>query len=395
MNQNLVNNNYIVIPNFISSYRADKLKKEYREYAQENNLEGDSQSPNSSSFYNYISFLELLCEKTPEVSEILEETVIPTYAYSRVYKNGSTLEKHTDRDACEISLTLNLGGDHSWPIWIKNPNGENLCVELNPGDAMMYLGRIAEHWREQYYGNEYFQVFLHYVKSRGECSYTYFDKESVNKPKDSNNLNKINDNNSTINTPKTLSISSQNKLEDFIKVFDDVLDLQVCDLILEEYQNSNEWGNSSIGTHHQVNQDIRNCMQIQLSNNEIINKNYDVRSNLDANIFKSVNQAMKKYSELFPTFHVDVDTGYQLLCYKENQFYTQHTDSFKEEQRSLSCSIQLNEDYDGGEFAFFDREMMIRSKKGSAIVFPSNFMYPHEIMPVIRGTRYSIVTWLI
>jgi predicted 2-oxoglutarate/Fe(II)-dependent dioxygenase YbiX len=84
-----------------------------------------------------------------------------------------------------------------------------------------------------------------------------------------------------------------------------------------------------------------------------------------------------------------------LLRYREGEFYTQHTDSFKEQQRSLSCSIQLNEDYEGGEFALFDREMMIRTSPGSAIVFPSNFMYPHEIMPVIKGTRYSIITWLV
>jgi hypothetical protein len=111
MNQKLLDNNYIIIPNFISNYRANKLKDEFIEFSQQNNLGGDSQIPTSSSDYNYISFLELLCEKTPEVSEILEETVLPTYTYARVYKNGSVLEKHSDRDSCEISLTLHLGGD--------------------------------------------------------------------------------------------------------------------------------------------------------------------------------------------------------------------------------------------------------------------------------------------
>ena len=37
----------------------------------------------------------------------------------------------------------------------------------------------------------------------------------------------------------------------------------------------------------------------------------------------------------------------------------------------------------------------IKLKKGDAIMFPSNFMYPHEIMPVTQGTRYSIITWFI
>jgi predicted 2-oxoglutarate/Fe(II)-dependent dioxygenase YbiX len=84
-----------------------------------------------------------------------------------------------------------------------------------------------------------------------------------------------------------------------------------------------------------------------------------------------------------------------LLRYEEGNFYIEHTDSFKAQQRSLSCSLLLNHDYDGGEFAFFNRQMMIKSKKGSVIMFPSNFMFPHEIMEVTKGTRYSIITWLV
>ena len=80
---------------------------------------------------------------------------------------------------------------------------------------------------------------------------------------------------------------------------------------------------------------------------------------------------------------------------KEGQFYTQHTDSFKKQQRSVSCSFILNDDYDGGEFAFFDREIIIKGGKGSIIMFPSNFMFPHEVMPVTSGTRYSIITWYV
>ena len=30
---------------------------------------------------------------------------------------------------------------------------------------------------------------------------------------------------------------------------------------------------------------------------------------------------------------------------------------------------------------------------GSAVCFPSNFTFPHEILPVTKGTRYALVTW--
>ncbi len=394
MNQKLLDNNYIIIPNFISSYKANKLKDEFVEYSKKNNLGGDPQVPNSSAAYNNISFLELLCEKIPEVSSILEETVLPTYAYSRVYNNGSSLEKHSDKDACEISLSLHLGGDKPWLIWIKTPKGEDRSVELNPGDAMMYLGTVAEHWRDQYEGEEYVQVFLHYVRSRGKYAYTYFDTEN-HKPEsyEEFKIPKVSQIVEPTKKYSLISIKPASKLEDFIQVFDNVLSPENCNLIINEYKNSSEWLDTHTGSG--INKNVRNCMEISISSEYTLEKNLDVRKNLDNVVFESVRKVISNYNDIVPTFRIDIDTGYQLLRYKEGEFYTQHTDSFKEQQRSLSCSIQLNEDYDGGEFALFDREIMIRTKPGSAIVFPSNFMYPHEIMPVIKGTRYSIITWLV
>lgn len=417
MNDSLLKNNYVIIPNFISYHKAISLAEEFSQYAKNNNLGGDSQAENSHCSYNYISFLEILCEKTSEVSSILEETVIPTYSYARVYKNGSVLEKHKDRDACEISLTVHLNGDEVWPIWIETPNGENRSIILNPGDAVMYFGCDAVHWREKYLGNEYSQVFFHYVRSRGERFYAYFDSDKPNKEQSqicevkkeecenndneiefqlitSNSKEKEENNNSNLTSSPTIIVArSQAKLEDFIHVFDDVMPEYICDSIINEYKNKSEWRDTvtAIG----IDKSFRNCEEIPMSSEEIISKNYDIRKSLDESTFISVSNILNRYRDIHPTFDIEIDTGYRILKYEEGEYYKEHTDSFKSEQRAVSCSIQLNEDYDGGEFAFFGREIMIRSKKGSAIVFPSNFMYPHEIMPVIRGTRYSIITWLV
>jgi predicted 2-oxoglutarate/Fe(II)-dependent dioxygenase YbiX len=408
MNSKLLQNNYIIIPNFISSYKATELALEFEDYCLKNNLTGDPQAPNSYSKYNYISFLELLCEKTQEVSSILEENVLPTYTYSRIYFNGSVLERHTDRDACEISLTLHLNGDNPWPIYIKTPSGEEKSVILQPGDAMMYLGKIAEHWRNSYEGEKYAQIFLHYVRSRGDCSYAYFDK---NKEKDSDkteietinsNMNNHNETNQKMDENKETKISSptlivpksRTKLEDYIHVFDNIIPPHFCEEILSEYKNSDDWSDALVATGF-VNKNSRNCNQILISDAHIISKNEEIRRSIDDRIHKCVMEAVEKYQKEHPLFVIDIDTGYQILRYNESEFYSQHTDSFKDQQRSVSCSIQLNEDYEGGEFAFFDREVVIKSSTGSAIMFPSNFMYPHEVMPVMKGTRYSIITWLV
>lgn len=168
--------NYEVVPNFIDTDRAVKLGDEFKQYVEQYNIEGDSQVRQSRAMYNYISFLELLIEKSNQVSSICGETVLPTYCYARAYHNGADLTRHTDRPACEVSVTLNLGSDKDWPIFVKTPEGDEVSVSLKPGDAMMYYGCVAEHWRETFEGEYCNQVFLHYVKSRGENQPFYFDK---------------------------------------------------------------------------------------------------------------------------------------------------------------------------------------------------------------------------
>lgn len=400
MNKKLVENNYILIPNFIPFLRAKDLEVEYKKHCFENEVAGDPQAPLSHSNYNYISFLELLCEKTHEVSTILQEQVLPTYAYSRVYKHGSILEKHRDRDACEISLTLHLGGDKPWPIYIETPSGEQKSIVLHPGDAMMYRGKIATHWRNEYEGSEYSQVFLHYVRSRGDCSYAYFDKTQDSLEQDEQKQVekiRINDSVDESTPPKSPTLvvpKSKTTLDSFIHVFDDILPSSLCDKILAEYNTIDEWKSSLIGD-GTFDPSVRNCSGILLSSAETKSKNYDYRHFLDSEIHNCMREAVIRYKDLHNEFQIDIDTGYQLLKYDEGQFYSQHTDSYHKEQRSVSCSVHLNENYDGGEFAFFDQEIMIRGKAGSVIMFPSNFMYPHEVMKVLRGTRYSVITWFV
>jgi predicted 2-oxoglutarate/Fe(II)-dependent dioxygenase YbiX len=59
----------------------------------------------------------------------------------------------------------------------------------------------------------------------------------------------------------------------------------------------------------------------------------------------------------------------------------------------LSFVGNLNEDYDGGELSFFDGEHAIALKTGDICMFPSCFLYPHEVREVRRGQRYSFAMW--
>ena len=108
MNEKLIENNYMIVPNFISAEKASDLAKEFNLYAEEFDITNDPQVDKCLVKYDYISFVELLCEKNVQVSQLVGETVLPTYTYARIYENGAVLTPHVDKEECEISLTVNL-----------------------------------------------------------------------------------------------------------------------------------------------------------------------------------------------------------------------------------------------------------------------------------------------
>jgi len=355
----LKNKKYKIIKNFIGRSTAIELAKEFEEYCDSNNIQGDDQVPGSSAVNNYIPFVEMLTYKAKEVSDALGESVLPTSCYARVYKNGDVLERHTDKPHCEVSLSVHLYGDTEWSIYFGDDH-----LHLEPGDAVLYFGCDISHGRDAYLGDKYSQVFLHYVRSRG----TYSDRFFSNTQR------------------KQLNNSS------YIKVYDNIISNELCDQIIEEFKDD-DWKRSGIGKDSEINDEIRNCFSIAMYKAYVKNPTY--RIELDKKIFHSMSKALQNYTADFANLNVVDDTGYDLLRYTEGQFYVQHVDSFKDQNRALTCSLILNDDYEGGEFAFFDREMKFKLKKGQAIMFPSNFMFPHEILPVKSGTRYSIITWFV
>jgi predicted 2-oxoglutarate/Fe(II)-dependent dioxygenase YbiX len=186
-----------------------------------------------------------------------------------------------------------------------------------------------------------------------------------------------------------------NELKDYILILEDIIPHTLCDDILNEYENSNEWLDAVVGDKKNVIKEIRNCTVIEMSINEVIEKNKNIRKKLDNEVFECTKKAIQKYSEKFKETDISKDTGYQLLKYEKGGFYTQHVDSFSTIPRTISCSFILNNDFKGGGFSFFNNTLVYPLKKGSAIMFPSNFLYPHSVLPITEGTRYSIVTWFI
>jgi hypothetical protein len=204
---------YVVIRGAISKELADfgfsylRISAEADFWLLQNNIthEGnslignfaDTQVPNSYAKYADRFMETLLVKVLPVMNKHTGLDLIPCYAYTRLYKTGNILYRHKDRPSCEISTTLNLGGD-PWPIFI-DPTGSNTIVSgsetttvvkpnapkgvkvlLKPGDMIAYSGCELEHWREPFEGKLCGQVFLHYNNVNGPFAKTnLFDKRPL------------------------------------------------------------------------------------------------------------------------------------------------------------------------------------------------------------------------
>ena len=193
----MVFNKYQLIKNAISYELANfvfnyfLLKRDSVKWMYDNNIIYDNgmlgtwvdpQIPNTFSCYSDPVMETLLVKVLPVMQKETGLNLCPTYSYARIYKKGDELKRHKDRESCEISCTLNLGGD-PWPIFIDGTGANNVIDEyknihkpnapagtkvlLEVGDMLVYSGCELEHWREPFDGNICGQVFLHYNHVNG------------------------------------------------------------------------------------------------------------------------------------------------------------------------------------------------------------------------------------
>ena len=190
------------LANFIFNYfllKRDAVKFMYeKNITYDNGMFGtwtDQQVPNTYSHYADQVMETLLVKMLPVMKEHTGLDLVPTYSYARLYKNGDILRRHKDRPSCEISTTLNLGGD-PWPIFIDGTGADSVIDEykqihkpnapegtkvlLEVGDMLVYSGCELEHWREPFQGQVCGQVFLHYNHRNGPfAEKNLFDKRPL------------------------------------------------------------------------------------------------------------------------------------------------------------------------------------------------------------------------
>jgi len=179
-NTSFSENNFVYVKDFIDESTIATLSK-YLEYrvAQQNYLTDE---------YTKISIygdplLEVILENSLASMEyITGKELYPTYSFGRVYLTQEDLPKHTDRESCEYTATINVACvGKKWPISLKNKSKKEVSFVLNPGDAVIYKGIEVEHWRDGAKGDQdhiLVQFMLHYVDKNGPFSSYKWDKRS-------------------------------------------------------------------------------------------------------------------------------------------------------------------------------------------------------------------------
>ncbi len=165
--------NYKLIKNFFLKKELEILKKycyNKLDLNKDYKLDGQSFSP---AWYQDPLMTAFLETKLPLVEKASNLKLFPTYAYWRYYVFGGKLKKHTDRPACEISVSACIKKYDNWPIIV-----EGTSFELEEGDAILYAGYDQEHWRPgTYKGEGMAQVFLHYVNQNGSNVEHAYDRK--------------------------------------------------------------------------------------------------------------------------------------------------------------------------------------------------------------------------
>ena len=354
---------YKIVRNLISPEEAHEISECIKKSPKN---EGDSQVPNSHSYYNLPICNILLGRLTDKVSEISGKTLKPTYSYCRVCFKGADLKPHKDRPSCEYSVTLNLSQSHPWIIFMGKRG-----VTQNPGDGVLYKGCEIEHSRPEFTGDEYVQVFLHYVDSEGPYKNHVYDLK----------------NHETPTTHRLVFSDMLNNQSDYYRFIKEIPEEKIDEL--------------------RRNLDSKELVDAQVGDNGGIVKKITRRSKVFwlpktdefIEIYKTFQQLISKCNNDFYQFRLTEmveQIQYTVYNSEDQGYYDWHIDMGPGKARrklSLVCQLSDPSEYEGGELQINTGNMIVTEKeKGTVILFPSYIL--HRVTPVTKGTRRSLVLWI-
>ena len=186
----------------------------------------------------------------------------------------------------------------------------------------------------------------------------------------------------------------KHNLKDYLLHLDNFIYKKTCEQTIKEMQNINYNQHTFYNSIKEISQPRSGPQELEVSYDSVSTKK---------EIMNKLWYSLQKYIEHLEYPWFDAWSGYseiRLNKYSENKKMALHADHihqlFEGKRKGipiLSVLGLLNDDYKGGEFIMFD-DYEIKFKQGDILIFPSNFMFPHKVEPVTKGTRYSFISWV-
>jgi hypothetical protein len=186
------------------------------------------------------------------------------------------------------------------------------------------------------------------------------------------------------------------ELKNFVQIYDEVLPWNVLSNLIR-FANFYKFKPTEIGGGIDSKTDFntRKTYTLPLSNLHNSISNVHWFNLLQFYFDKNLKQYPKDTNSL--EYSYEQISNIEILKYENTGFYTWHTDHFAKIPRTMSCILLLNNDYEGGNLCFRNPngsgEWQVEVRPNRMIIWPSNFLYPHTVKPVTKGTRYSVVAW--
>lgn len=187
-------------------------------------------------------------------------------------------------------------------------------------------------------------------------------------------------------------IDNKSNLAQFIGIYNNIIPTNLCKDIVE-YSSQVQWNKHGWYSNRQ---------KIIIEDNENIEiSNSDLAFNLKAQLSPIIQNTVENYQKTIGNnlFKVVDSTPIRLNKYNINSSMSLHIDHIQSAFDGIKKGIPvlsvvglLNNDFEGGEFIFWNN-YIVPIDIGSILIFPSNFLYEHRVDKIKSGIRYSFVSW--
>lgn len=154
-----------------------------------------------------------------------------------------------------------------------------------------------------------------------------------------------------------------------------------------------KWRDSTVGYREKI-PEYRDCLDFKFKGTLInqIDKDSQEIKNIWDECYNRMNLALQDYCGVYQMEPLNFWEAINLVKYYPGNHFSEHADDGASYKSVVSLVGYLNDDYEGGEIYFRLQDIKIKPEAGDLIIFPSNYLFPHQALPVKSGIKYSMVT---